>query len=37
MRQAIKQLGEVVRAVRILTDYMERNPDALVYGKGKAK
>lgn len=37
MRQALKELGEAARAVRILTDYLERHPDALIYGKGKAK
>ena len=37
MRQAIKELGEVARAVGILTDYLERHPEALVYRKGKAK
>jgi paraquat-inducible protein B len=37
MRQAIKELGEAARAVRILTDYLERHPEALIYGKGKSK
>jgi paraquat-inducible protein B len=37
MRQAIKGLGEAARSVRILTDYLERHPEALIYGKGKAK
>jgi paraquat-inducible protein B len=37
MRQAIKELGEAARAVRILTDYLERHPESLIYGKGKAK
>lgn len=37
MRQAIKELGEAARGVRILTDYLERHPEALIYGKGKAK
>ena len=37
MRRAIKELGEAARAVRILTDYLERHPDALIYGKGNAK
>jgi len=37
MRQAIKELGEAARAVRILTDYLERHPEALIYGKGKEK
>jgi len=37
MRQAIQELGEAARAVRILTDYLERHPEALLFGKGKAK
>jgi paraquat-inducible protein B len=37
MRQAMKELGEAARAVRILTDYLERHPEALIYGKGKTK
>jgi paraquat-inducible protein B len=37
LRQAVKELGEAARAVRILTDYLERHPEALIYGKGKAK
>jgi paraquat-inducible protein B len=37
IRQALKELGEAARAVRILTDYLERHPEALIYGKGKAK
>jgi paraquat-inducible protein B len=37
MRQAIMELGEAARSVRILVDYLERHPNALLYGKGKAK
>jgi len=37
MTRAIKELGEAARAVRILTDYLERHPEALIYGKGTAK
>lgn len=37
IRQAMNELGEAARAVRILTDYLERHPEALIYGKGKAK
>jgi paraquat-inducible protein B len=37
MRQAIRELGEAARAVRIITDYLERHPEALIFGKGKAK
>jgi paraquat-inducible protein B len=35
MRRALKELAEAARGIRILTDYLERNPDALIYGKGK--
>jgi paraquat-inducible protein B len=35
MRQAIMQLGEAARSIRILVDYLERHPNALIYGKGK--
>jgi paraquat-inducible protein B len=37
MRQAFKELSGAARAVRILTDYLERHPDALIFGKGKAQ
>ena len=35
MRQAIMELGEAARSIRILVDYLERHPNALIYGKGK--
>jgi paraquat-inducible protein B len=37
MREAVMQLGEAARAIRILADYLERHPNALIYGKGKAQ
>ncbi|MCK5417256.1 MAG: MCE family protein [Desulfobacterales bacterium] len=37
MRRALKELAEAARSIRILTDYLERHPEALIYGKGKAK
>ena len=37
IRQAMQELGEAARAIRILTDYLERHPEALIYGKGKEK
>ena len=37
LRQAAKELGEAARSVRILLDYLERHPNALIYGKGKAQ
>ncbi|MEJ2101258.1 MAG: hypothetical protein P8X68_14965 [Desulfobacterales bacterium] len=35
LRQTLKELAEAARGIRILTDYLERNPDSLIYGKGK--
>lgn len=35
MRRALKELAEAARGIRILTDYLERHPDALIFGKGK--
>ena len=35
MRRALKELAEAARGIRILMDYLERNPDALIFGKGK--
>jgi len=35
LQRALKELAEAARGIRILTDYLERNPDALIYGKGK--
>ncbi len=37
MRRALKELAEAARAIRILTDYLERHPDAIIFGKGKAQ
>ena len=37
MRRALKELAEAARGIRILTDYLERNPDALIFGKGQEK
>jgi paraquat-inducible protein B len=37
LRQAIKELGESARSLRVLLEYLERHPDALIFGKGKAK
>jgi len=35
MRQAFNELGEAARSLRVLVDYLERHPDALIFGKGK--
>jgi paraquat-inducible protein B len=37
LRNAIKELGESARSLRVLLEYLERHPDALIFGKGKAK
>ena len=37
MRQALKELSEAARSLRVLLEYLERHPDALIFGKGKAK
>ena len=36
LRQALNELGEAARSLRILLEYLERHPDALIFGKGKA-
>jgi paraquat-inducible protein B len=35
MRRALKELADAARGIRFLTDYLERHPEALIYGKGK--
>jgi paraquat-inducible protein B len=37
MRQALKELSDAARSLRVLLDYLERHPDALIFGKGKAQ
>jgi len=37
LRLAIKELGESARSLRVLLEYLERHPDSLIFGKGKAK
>ena len=34
LRRAIKELGEAGRSIRVLADYLERHPEALIRGKG---
>lgn len=33
--RAMKELAEAARSIRTMADYLERHPDALIYGKGK--
>ena len=35
MRIALDELAGAARSIRILTDYLEQHPEALVFGKGK--
>jgi paraquat-inducible protein B len=35
--RVFKELTEAARSIRLMTDYLERNPDALIYGKGKRR
>jgi paraquat-inducible protein B len=37
MKRALKELAEAARAIRVLADYLERNPDAIIFGKGNAQ
>ncbi len=37
MRQALKELSDAARSLRVLLEYLERHPDALIFGKGKAQ
>jgi paraquat-inducible protein B len=32
--KTLQELSQAARSARLLTDYLERNPDSLVYGKG---
>jgi paraquat-inducible protein B len=35
--RVFKELSEAARSIRVMADYLERNPDALIYGKGKKR
>jgi paraquat-inducible protein B len=35
LRKVLKDLGDAAGSIRVLADYLERHPDALIYGKGK--
>jgi len=36
-RTAMEEVAAAANSIRALVDYLERNPDALIYGKGKEK
>jgi paraquat-inducible protein B len=35
LKRVLKELADTARSIRVLSDYLERHPDALIYGKGK--
>ena len=35
MNSALKELAAAARSIRVLTDYLEQHPEALVHGKGQ--
>ena len=37
LKRTLTELADAARSIRVMADYLERNPDALIYGKGKAK
>jgi paraquat-inducible protein B len=36
-RQTLDELADTAQALRLLADYLERHPEALIYGKGGGK
>ena len=37
LMRVLKELTGAARSIRVMTDYLERHPDALIYGKGKRR
>jgi paraquat-inducible protein B len=37
LKKLLRELSSAARSIRIMTDYLERHPDALIYGKGKRR
>ena len=37
LRQALREFAEAARSIRILTEYLERHPDSIIYGKGNER
>lgn len=35
LRQTLEELSKAAHSIRVLTDYLERHPEALIYGKDK--
>jgi paraquat-inducible protein B len=37
LMRVLKELTGAARSIRVMADYLERHPDALIYGKGKRR
>jgi len=37
LQQALREFAEAARSIRVLTDYLERNPDSIIFGKGNER
>jgi paraquat-inducible protein B len=35
--KTLRELSEAARALRVLADYLERNPNAILFGKSEAR
>ncbi len=35
VRRVLEELSSAARSIRVMADYLERNPNALIYGKGR--
>ena len=35
LNQTLEELSKAAHSIRVLTDYLERHPEALIYGKDK--
>jgi len=35
LKRTLSELADAARSIRVMADYLERHPDALIYGKGK--
>jgi hypothetical protein len=37
VRKSLREISGAARALRILADYLERNPSALIFGKTRSE
>jgi paraquat-inducible protein B len=37
LKKLLRELSAAARSIRVMTDYLERHPDALIYGKGRRR